>query len=369
MGGGLSRRSFLKSAGALGVLSVLPAALVRDVVGRTAEAAEPHYFLDAHQYATVQALCRRLIPGPQDDPTEPDPGALEANVIAYIDLFLGAFNIPAPAGPRIWGDGPFSGRAGPPPWPFAGSPPSPYPDDFARTSPLSAVEVLSWRTLLEGTKGLPERKWADVAAGGHYVGLQEQYVQGVKDLDTAASQMFPPAKDFVSLTPQQQDVLIARPDITAGFPSLVFQHAAHGPVLEVGGEGVDAVDDEGQRRLSDAEEDRHRGEPVGLQRQQPAGGEQEPHDGTEAGQLGKVPPGEPHPQGGRPQHGPQDAFAHRPRRLLGDGIGTGDDEGQRGLDEHQEHHLWLQARRRRLSPQSPLRVCCGITAPPCGSAS
>ena len=228
MGGGLSRRSFLKSAGALGVLSVLPAALVRDVVGRTAEAAEPHYFLDAHQYATVQALCRRLIPGPQDDPTEPDPGALEANVIAYIDLFLGAFNIPAPVGPRIWGDGPFSGRAGPPPWPFGTPEPSPYPDDFARTSPLSAVEVLSWRTLLEGTKGLPERKWADVAAGGHYVGLQEQYTQGVKDLDTAASQMFPPAKDFVSLTPQQQDVLIARPDITAGFPSLVFQHAAEG---------------------------------------------------------------------------------------------------------------------------------------------
>src|SRR6266568_2934806 len=92
MTGGVSRRSFLKGAGALAVLAALPGELVRQVVTRTAEAAEPHYFFDAHQYATVQALSRRLIPGPKDDPIETDPGALEANVIAYIDLFLGAFN-------------------------------------------------------------------------------------------------------------------------------------------------------------------------------------------------------------------------------------------------------------------------------------
>ncbi|MBV9040284.1 MAG: gluconate 2-dehydrogenase subunit 3 family protein [Acidimicrobiia bacterium] len=219
----------MKGAGAVGVLALLPAELVRQVVTRTAEAAEPHYFLDAHQYATVQALCRRLIPGPTDDPTEKDPGALEANVIAYIDLFLGAFNIPAPTGPRIWGEGPFSGRAGPPPWPFAGTAqPDPYPDDFVRSAALSATDVLSWRTLLEGTRGLPERKWADVAAGGKYVGLQDQYVQGVKNLDAAAAQMLPTAKDFVSLNPIEQELLIARPDITTGFPSLVFQHACEG---------------------------------------------------------------------------------------------------------------------------------------------
>jgi len=53
-------------------------------------------------------------------------------------------------------------------------------------------------------------------------------VQGVKDLDSAAAQMFPPAKDFVSLAAPEQDILIARPDITVGFPSLVFQHAAEG---------------------------------------------------------------------------------------------------------------------------------------------
>src|SRR5438270_10722702 len=124
----VSRRSFLKGLSALGVLAALPAELVQAVGMRAASAVEPHYFFDAHQYATIQALCRRLIPGPQDDPTEPDLGALEANAIAYIDLFLGAFNIPAPAGPRIWGDGPFRGRAGPPPRPFPGStPPTPYP--------------------------------------------------------------------------------------------------------------------------------------------------------------------------------------------------------------------------------------------------
>src|SRR5438445_11496778 len=170
----VSRRSFLKGLSALGVLAALPAELVQAVGMRAASAAEPHYFVDAHQYATIQALCRRLTPGPQDDPTERDPGALEANAVAYIDLFLGAFNIPPPTGPRIWGDGPFSGRAGPPPWPFATPQPTPYPDDFARTAAMSAVDVLSWRTLLEGThdragKPIPERAWADGAAGGRYV--------------------------------------------------------------------------------------------------------------------------------------------------------------------------------------------------------
>jgi len=231
MTGGLSRRSFIKGASVLGLLALMPAEFVREVVTSTADAATPDqppatlYFFNDHEWRTVLALCRRLIPGPQDDPTETDPGALEANVIAYIDLFLGAFN----AGDRIWGDGAFSGRA-PAPWPFGTPEPDGYPnnDDFARTSPLSKVEEISWRTLLEGTKGLPERKWADVAAGGHYAGLQEQYVQGVKDLDSSASQMFPPAKDFISLNPVQQDILIARPDITVGFPSLVFQHAAEG---------------------------------------------------------------------------------------------------------------------------------------------
>ena len=230
---GVSRRSFLKGLSALGVLAALPAELVQAVGMRAASAAEPHYFFDAHQYATIQALCRRLIPGPQDDPTEPDPGALEANAIAYIDLFLGAFNIPAPTGPRIWGEGPFSGRAGPPPWPFATPQPAPYPDDFARTAPLSATDVLSWRTLIEGTrdahgKPIPERAWADAAAGGQYVGLQEQYVTGVQGLDDAATQMFPVAADFASLTGPQQDLVIARPDITAGFAALVFQHTAEG---------------------------------------------------------------------------------------------------------------------------------------------
>src|SRR5438309_1938541 len=121
---GVSRRSFLRGLSALGVLAALPAELVQAVGTRAASAAEPHYFFDAHQYATVQALCRRLIPGPQDDPTEPDPGALEANAVAYIDLFLGAFN----AGDRIWGDGPFSGRA-PAPWPFGTPQPGRCPTD------------------------------------------------------------------------------------------------------------------------------------------------------------------------------------------------------------------------------------------------
>src|SRR5437660_12601501 len=88
----VSRRSFLKGLSALGVLAALPAELVQAVGTRTASAAEPHYFFDAHQYATVQALCRRLIPGPQADPTEPDPGPPEPNAGPSIDLFLGAFD-------------------------------------------------------------------------------------------------------------------------------------------------------------------------------------------------------------------------------------------------------------------------------------
>ncbi|HZU74983.1 MAG TPA: gluconate 2-dehydrogenase subunit 3 family protein [Acidimicrobiales bacterium] len=232
MGEGITRRRFMAGMGAA-VLSALPVGLVDAVTGRRAEAAEAHYFFDAHQYATVDALCRRLIPGPEDDPTEPDPGAGEANVVAYVDLLLGAFNLPAPLGPRIWGAGPFSGRAGPPPWPFdEPGPRGVYGDDFARSAPLSASQVLSWRTLLEGTRGLPERRWADVAAqaGGaaRFVGLQETYVNGVVQLDQAAAQMFPPAKSFVELSGPEQDLVINRPDLLAGFVATAFQNACEG---------------------------------------------------------------------------------------------------------------------------------------------
>jgi len=43
--------------------------------------------------ATLRALCSHFIPGPPEDP---DPGALEADVPAYIDLLLGAFEVEVP---------------------------------------------------------------------------------------------------------------------------------------------------------------------------------------------------------------------------------------------------------------------------------
>lgn len=212
-GGRIGRRSLLRGSRDLALLSLAPAPLVK-VLTASAPAAAPAattattgggYFLTAAELETLSAVCARFIPGPPDDP---DPGALEAGVPNYIDLFLGAFV--AGGTPRIWAGGPFSDRAGA------------THNDFAAFLELDEIEELAWRTFIEGSQGIPEREWS-----GPVVGLQEKYRKGLSGLDDLARARG--GRRFHLLPKWFQDVLLMFPQWGLGpFLDLVWKHCLEG---------------------------------------------------------------------------------------------------------------------------------------------
>lgn len=99
----ISRRSFLRGAGAVAAAAVVPGC---ERAPRPAESTRPPYFFfNADDADFVEAAVARLIPA--DDI---GPGALEAGVAAYIDRQLaGAWG----AGERLYRSGPWqTGKAG-----------------------------------------------------------------------------------------------------------------------------------------------------------------------------------------------------------------------------------------------------------------
>jgi len=146
-------------------------------------------FLTAEEHRTLSAACDRLVP-----PLDPHPGAAALGVADYVDTLLGAFTFDPP---RIWGGGPYSGRAG-----GAAS-----FDDFLALSPL---EELAWRTRIEGSGGDPAREF-----NGPVTGWQHDYRIGLAAL----------GPDFADQPPDEQD---RRLDADPGFRTLCYQHACEG---------------------------------------------------------------------------------------------------------------------------------------------
>jgi hypothetical protein len=162
LGSHISRRTFLGSTGAVGLLALVPPPRLAQLLASAGST--PHgRFLTAPEMTTLTELCDRLIPGPPDDPT---PGAVDAGVPNAIDLLLGAFELDPPL---IHAGGPFSNRDGS------------RRDDFAHFVPLDRQAELGWRIRLEGSKGIPEREFA-----GPVKGLQEIYRDGLALLDERA---------------------------------------------------------------------------------------------------------------------------------------------------------------------------------------
>ena len=188
MPAGVSRRAFVKAAGALGLLALLPPRRLGALVASAPGPGQDGRFLTAHELDTLRAVCGRLVPGPPDDP---DPGAVEAGCPEAIDLLLGAFTL---AVPPIHAGGPFSGRA---PVGDVGT-----HDDFADFVPLDAHAALGWRIRLEGSQGLPEREFA-----GPVTGLQEIYRSGLAHLDERSQQAF--GVDFKDAPGPAQDLLLS----------------------------------------------------------------------------------------------------------------------------------------------------------------
>ena len=214
MAPGLTRRSFVAAGGAFGLLALAPARVVRELLAETRAATGDGRFLNAHEMATLRALCGRLIPGPPDDP---DPGAREAGVPEAIDLLLGAFMLDPPI---IHAGGPFSNRAGS------------KRDGFAHFVRLDAHAELGWRIRIEGTLGKPEREFA-----GPVTGLQQIYRAGLKHLDDKAG------GDFASLPGPAQDALLM--DQTDSdlqdFIGVAFEHSIefmYGPPEYGGNKGL-----------------------------------------------------------------------------------------------------------------------------------
>ena len=178
----IARRTFLKSAGALGLLALIPQRALSAVFASAPAPGHAGRFLNAHELDTLRAVCGRFIPGPPEDP---DPGAAEAMVPEAIDMLLGAFTFDPPL---IHAGAPYSNR-----------PPPNGHDSFADFVPLDRHAELGWRIRIEGTKGIKAREFA-----GPVVGLQQIYRSGIAHLDARAA----PAK-FVDLPAPLQDVILA----------------------------------------------------------------------------------------------------------------------------------------------------------------
>lgn len=146
-------------------------------------------WLTEHQHAVVAAAADRLLP-PHGD----HPGGAALGVADYVDVLLGAFTFDPPP---IWAGGPFSGRAG-------------GTASFDQFFVLSRLEELAWRTRIEGSLGIPERK-----RNGQVIGWQEQYRDGTAAL----------GDDFCDVPGEEQD---ARLDRLADFKALLYTHACEG---------------------------------------------------------------------------------------------------------------------------------------------
>jgi hypothetical protein len=149
---------------------------------------------DAHQRAVLDAAAARLVPGPQDEPGEADPGAREARATDYIVTLLGALSVDPP---RVFAGGPFSDRAGA------------RHDDMARFLPLDDATRRQWR-----------KRVADLVA---------RYRAGLQELDRLAG------GDFAKASAAEQDAaLVKNPH---EFTDLLFQHTIEGcySVPEYGG--------------------------------------------------------------------------------------------------------------------------------------
>jgi len=201
----VDRREFVKGVGLAGLAGLLPAGFLEactssspptgstaatgvpaESTGTSLDPNRPYLVLSAHEAAVVEAATARLIPGPDDDPSEAGhPGAREAGVTRYIDTMLGALALDPTA---IFAGGPFSDRAGA------------TTNDMAHFLGLTPAQTAAWTSRLGA--------------------LTDTYRRGVTKLDALAG------SDFVHAPVEQQDSILATdPD---GFMAVLFTHAIEG---------------------------------------------------------------------------------------------------------------------------------------------
>jgi gluconate 2-dehydrogenase gamma chain len=136
----------------------------------------PHWFFTLEEWLTIEQGTALFIP------TDVDPGAIEAEVVNYIDKLLGSFYtaLDNTAGAnRIFAGGPFGN-----PKTFGQSPRG----DFAGFLPLPRVKRLAW-----------ERECAR---------LRDVYRRGIQDMNEIAARLFALDLSFIDLLPLQQEAVM-----------------------------------------------------------------------------------------------------------------------------------------------------------------
>jgi hypothetical protein len=193
-----SRRHVVAAAGLAPLVSLAPPVLRRGAAP-PAEAAtnQPGFrFFTAHEGAVIKAAAARLVPGPDDDPTEKlynSPGATEAGVVYYIDHMLGAFSFKVP---KIFAGGPWSDRHGG------------HENYMKHFVPLAPRQRVAWKKRVAQ--------------------LQVAYRKAVKQLDAAAG------GDFAKASASTQDQALTN---LGAVRDLIFGHTIEGmySVPEYGG--------------------------------------------------------------------------------------------------------------------------------------
>jgi len=217
----LGRRQFLAGLGAVLIALASPFTKLRRVY-----AAATGHFFTADEFATLDALCDRILPA------DGDPGARELGAATYIERLLTAFDRPVPL---IFAGGPFSNR-NPFPDNSTGTPSNKRPRDaFRRFIRLTGAQQLRWQAELLGSTQVPGAAFNDAAAGGPLPGLRQMYRDGLRVVDTAARNMA--GAPYAALPGDQQDAILTTldrtvftPDARRGmsFVDVLIQHTLEG---------------------------------------------------------------------------------------------------------------------------------------------
>ncbi|HET6874026.1 MAG TPA: gluconate 2-dehydrogenase subunit 3 family protein [Acidimicrobiales bacterium] len=223
----LDRRRFLSAALAAAGVALVP---LRPAVGAGAPktggpaGAPTGWFLrdttGRPLRSTCRAACARIVPSGSDPAT--DPGADQAGVVDYIDMFLAAFELPASVadGPLIYLHGSYSGRN---PYPdySTGGPSGTYPPDAMEQNgrrtvvPLDGWQELSWRVRLYGAGVVQAYPWASSkwfaqleanGLAGPPGGLRALYADGLSAFDEWSRQLFGVA--FAVASAEEQDYML-----------------------------------------------------------------------------------------------------------------------------------------------------------------
>lgn len=221
----LSRRQFLKAAGAAAVVTGLPWQRVE----RAWAARRGHYFTRTER-RSLEALVDVVLP------PDADPGASALGVVRYIDRYLTAFDFRVPL---LYAGGPYSGRR-----PFIdyddGTPSKKRPRNaFKKFVAPDRLQTLHFRWELFGTAGLDPSERAlvaplDAQRGGALIGLRDHYRNGLAQLDALARTEA--GAPFYNLDPSAQATVrdLARrrfpvdPRRGMNFVDLVVQHTIEG---------------------------------------------------------------------------------------------------------------------------------------------